>query len=57
MFDEALGFLLNTLQIHSNNNEGVSPINMAKSKPFSNSILIALNDNFSSPESGASPPE
>lgn len=57
LFDEALGFLLNTLQIHSNNNEGVSPINMAKSKPFSYSILIALNDNFSSPESGASPPE
>ena len=47
LFNESLDFLLNTLQAHSANNQSSSLINMAKSKPFSDSILVALNNHFS----------
>lgn len=46
LFDSSLELLLNTLVLHSSTNKDVSPINMAKSKPFSESILIALQKTF-----------
>jgi len=46
LFNKSLDFLLNTLQVHSANNQNVSLINMAKSKPFSDSILADLNNHF-----------
>ncbi|NOT13367.1 MAG: AIPR family protein [Methylococcaceae bacterium] len=46
VFSTSLELLLDTLKIHSSKNKDVSLINMAKSKPFSESIHIALQDAF-----------